>query len=87
MSFPSLKDQQPPLTATLHRSGIYAGVARCNPLLSEDTWKHMEFAKKSPTGPSDCEKQDSLVWWNLIPNIMFEGNQALLITCRVPSQK
>ncbi len=28
------------ITATLHQSGIYGGVARCNPLLSEDTWKH-----------------------------------------------
>ncbi len=26
-------------------------------------------------GPSESEKQDSLVWWTLILSIMFEGNQ------------
>ncbi len=45
------------------------------------------ICKKALKGSSDCEKQDSLVWWPSIPSIMFEGNQALLITCRVPSQK
>ncbi len=38
------------------------------------------ICKEAPKGPSDCEKQDSLFWWTSIPNIMFEGNQALLIT-------
>ncbi len=33
------------------------------------------ICKKAPKGPSDCEKQDSLVWWTSIPSIMFEGNQ------------
>ncbi len=31
--------------------------------------------KKAPKGTSDSEKRDSLVWWNLILSIMFEGNQ------------
>ncbi len=33
------------ITATLHRSGIRGGLAKLNPLLSEDTWKHI-FAEK-----------------------------------------
>ncbi len=35
------------ITATLHQSVLYAGVARCNPLLSEDTWKHTWNLQKS----------------------------------------
>ncbi len=31
--------------------------------------------KKAPKGPSDCEKQYSLVWWTSITSIMFEVNQ------------
>ncbi len=51
------------ITETLHQSGLYAGVARCNPLLSEDKIKHTwNLQKKAPKGPSDSEKQDSLVW-------------------------
>ncbi len=51
------------ITATLHRSGLYSSVAKLNPLLSEDMHMktHLEFAKKAPKGPSDSEKQDSLV--------------------------
>ncbi len=75
------------ITATLHRSGLYGGAARRNPLLSEDTWKQTLNLQKAPKGPSDCEKQDSLVWWTSFPSIMFEGNQALLVTFRVSSQK
>ncbi len=33
------------ITATLHRSGLYGGVAKLNPLLSEDTWKHLKLAR------------------------------------------
>ncbi len=33
---------------------------------------HLE---KSPKGPSDYEKQDSLVWWSSILSIMIEWNQ------------
>ncbi len=40
------------ITATLHRSELYGVVARLNPLLSEDTWKHLAFAKKAHKGPS-----------------------------------
>ncbi len=29
--------------------------------------------KKAPKGPSDSEKQYSLVWWTSIPSIMLEG--------------
>ncbi len=35
----------------------------------------LEICKEAPKGPSDCEKQDSLVWWTSILSIMFEGNQ------------
>ncbi len=35
------------ITATLHRSGLYVSVARLNPLLSEDTWKHTWNLQKS----------------------------------------
>ncbi len=60
-------------TATLHRSGLYGGVAKLNPLLSEDKRKHLDIYKKAPKGPSDSEKQDSLIWWTSILSIMFEG--------------
>ncbi len=36
---------------------------------------HLQLAEKTPKGLSDSEQQDYLVWWTLIPNIMFEENQ------------
>ncbi len=73
------------IIATLHQSGLYGGVAKLNLLLSEE--RTLGMCKKAPKGPSDSEKQDSLVWSTSILSIVFERNQALLITCRVPSQK
>ncbi len=60
------------ITATLHQSGLYGDVAKLNALLSEDTFGICK--KKTPKRPSDCEKQDSLVWCTSILSIMFEGN-------------
>ncbi len=37
---------------------------------------HLEFAEKHLKEPSDCEKQDSLVWWTSILSIMFEGTSS-----------
>ena len=55
------------ITATFNRSGLYGRVAWRKPLLSE-RWKTHEsqhgVCKKVSKGLSDCEKQDSLVWWN-----------------------
>ncbi len=63
-------------TETLHRSGLYGGVANLNHLLSEDKRKHTyNLQKKEPIGPSDSEKQDYMVWWTSILSIVFEGNQ------------
>ncbi len=43
----------------------------CGQMKSFPPWRHMkthlEFAKKAPKRPSDCEKGDSLVWWTSIP--------------------
>ncbi len=61
------------ITATLHRSGVYSNIAKLDPLLGEETWKHLEFAqKKALKVSSDSEKEDSLVWWTSILSIMFE---------------
>ncbi len=58
------------ITATLHRAGLYSGVAKLYPLLSEDKRKtHLE---KAPKGPSDITSKH-YVW----------RKPALLITCRV----
>ncbi len=35
------------ITASLHRSGLYGGVAKLNSLLSEDTWKYTWNLQKS----------------------------------------
>ncbi len=35
------------MTATLHLSGLYGGVAKLNPLLGEDTKTHLEFGKST----------------------------------------
>ncbi len=61
-------------TTSLHL-GFMGGVAKLNPLLSEDEWKHTWNLQKAPKGPSDSEKQDYVVWWTSILSIMFEGNQ------------
>ncbi len=63
------------ITATLHRSGLYGG--RPNSILSSVNTKEktLEIYKKAPKGPSDSEKQDSLIWWTSILSIVFEGNQ------------
>ncbi len=45
------------------------------------------ICNKAPKELSDCDKQDCLVWWTSNPSIMFGRKQALLITCRVASQK
>ncbi len=41
--------------------------------------------KKASKLCSDYEKQDSLVWWTSILSIILK-KEALLVTCRVPSQ-
>ncbi len=47
----------------------------CGQTQSSPQWRHMkthlEFAKQHLKGPSDSEKQDSLVWWTSILSIMF----------------
>ncbi len=63
------------ITATLHWALWQCGKTQSS-LQVRHMKTHLECAKKkAPKGPSDCEKQDSLVWWTSIPNIMFEGNQ------------
>ncbi len=49
------------ITATLHRSGLYGGVAKLNPLLSEDTWKHTwNLQKKHLKDPQTVRKK--ILW-------------------------
>ena len=53
----------------------------------------LELAKKHLKDSQDCEKQDFLVWWNPRLNrlasqsVSTGGNQVLLITCPIPSQR
>ncbi len=77
------------ITATLHpiQSLWQCGQTQCLSSVKKHEKTLGICKKKAPKGPPDCEKQDYLVWWTLYPKIMFEGNQALLITCRLPSQK
>ncbi len=49
------------ITATLHRSGLYGGVAKPNPLLSEDTWKHTwNLQKKHLKDPQT--PRNKIIW-------------------------
>ncbi len=73
------------ITATLHRSGLYGGVAKLNPL----QWRHMKIlgiSKTTPKGPSDSEKQDSLVWWTSILSIK-ESSSAHHLQSTIPKVK
>ncbi len=73
------------ITATLHRSGLYGGVAKLNPL----QWRHMKIlgiSKAAPKGPSDSEKQDSLVWWTSILSIK-ESSSAHHLQSTIPKVK
>lgn len=49
------------ITATCHQSGLYGRVEATQ-------WKTQKnpfgICTKAPEGLSDCENQDSLVWWN-----------------------
>ncbi len=45
---------------SLQQSGLYGGVARCNPLLSEDTRKHLEFAEKHLKDPQTV--RNNILW-------------------------
>ena len=52
------------IISTHHKSGLYGRVARRKFLFSKRHESHLRVYKKAPEGLSDCEKQDSLVWWN-----------------------
>ncbi len=54
------------ITATLHWSGLYGGVAKLNPLLGEDTW---ENTKKHLKDPLTLRNKISIL------SIMLEGSQ------------
>ncbi len=45
------------------------------------------ICKKAPKGPSDSEKQDSLVWWTSILSIMFETSSAHRLQSIIPKVK
>ncbi len=67
------------VTATLHRSGLYGVVAKLNPLLSEDVWKHtLNLQKQHLKDPQTV--RNNIIWPDedylaSIQNIKFEGNQ------------
>ncbi len=60
------------ITATLHRSLLYDGVAKLNPLLSEDT--HLELAKQHLKDPQTLRNK---IIWSDEPHYqaVFEGDQ------------
>ncbi len=51
----------------------------CGKTQSSPQWRQqktlLKYTKEAPKGPSDSERQDSLVWWTSMLSIMFEGNQ------------
>ena len=49
------------ISAALHQSGLYGGVARQKPLLSKRHDSPLGVCQKAPKGLSEHEKQDSLV--------------------------
>ncbi len=60
------------ITATLHQDVLYAGLARLNPLLSEDPWtKHFEFTKKKHL--KDPQLVRNKILWPDEPEIQAES--------------
>ncbi len=51
----------------------------CGKTQSSPQWRQqktlLKYTKEAPKGPSDSERQDSLIWWTSMLSIMFEGNQ------------
>ncbi len=64
-------------TSLQHSTDLGFMVVWPNSILSSVKTHENTFGtcKMAPKGPSDCEKQDYLVWWTSVLSIMFEGNQ------------
>ncbi len=72
------------ITATLHQYGLDGKVTKLKLLLSKDTWNLQKYTQIT----LDYGKKKWLSGlMNLNSLFMSEGNQALLITCIIPSQR
>ncbi len=74
------------ITATLHRSGLYGGVAKLNPLLSENTlgiWKNKILWSDEPQFQTSCLKETSSAHHlqSTIPKVKCAGSSLMLWGC------
>ncbi len=77
------------ITATLHRSGLYGGVAKLKPLLSVDTWNTaLEFAKKHLKDPQTV--RNKILWSDdaqFQASCLKETSSAHLVQSTIPKVK